>query len=217
MSGLALGSATPFAQIQNTCEQLTPAGEEQYSACIEKMTELASITSKAIMDLFGGVEGFCKLPELPFEECKMGGTGYLDRFQGKDLCAPVMRGFDSAKRPFVTFGVQRFLADKDTHERQETSGGDHAFTLFQRYQDSGDVWMSAGHPSGGMSPLRTAKQQYLDMAGNKYGSLNELEQLLKDGFIPANVGSSEQQTQVELHLKNSFSQVIPMCDPKDEL
>jgi len=57
-------------------------------------------TFPKVVETLGGREAFDQLPTLDIGD-KMGRTGYLDFIRPEDMSAPIMKGVDSAGRPFV--------------------------------------------------------------------------------------------------------------------
>jgi len=107
-------------------------------------------TLPKIVQALGGEEAFMALPVLELDAARgTGRTGYLDFVQPEDMTAPVMRGKDSAGRPFVAFRMQ-LTEDGETRVVVET--------IFRRYI-TGNVWTS-----GGESFICTGKMTDNDIA-----------------------------------------------------
>ncbi len=207
------GSSVPFSAIQGNCLALS---QESFNACVSLMTDAPSTTTQAIMNLFGGIEGFCKLPELPFEDCKLGRTEYLDQFRFKDLCAPVMRGVDCFKRLYVIFGFEKYVADPSTHKEIDSMGSSIA-TLFQRYDYKESFWVLLGSPTESFSRPNVIR---VDENREGLGSLAALEKLLRKESVIQGEGThnvGDKNFNIELRLAHNFNQIKPMCSKSDEL
>jgi len=90
-------------------------------------------TLPKLIEALGGKEAFDALPVLDIGE-ETGRTGYLDFLKPEDVTAPIMRGVDSADRPFVTLRMQReFRGEMRTWVE----------CLFRRYR-TGGVWVTGG-------------------------------------------------------------------------
>jgi hypothetical protein len=89
---------------------------------------------------------------------RMGATGYIDVIKASEMTAPVMKGRDYVRRPFLCVRADILCSD----------GGaviPTFATFFQRYTD-GDLWMACGNlisTIGGMNTVQmTFIQQLID-------------------------------------------------------
>lgn len=78
----------------------------------------------------GGEAAFNQYPILDIGN-RRGATGYLDFLTTQDLTHPIMRGVDSAGRPFISLKLRS--------SRPDDLGEEFVVTLFQRYIDE-DRW-----------------------------------------------------------------------------
>ena len=86
-----------------------------------------------------GVENFVNLPILDL--CgRMGSTDYIDFLAPGDLRAPIMKGIDKYKRPFISMKM------KDKEQKY-----DFVITIFQRYSKYDERWCNVG--CHGANPL----------------------------------------------------------------
>lgn len=87
-----------------------------------------------IINALGGQEAYDALPVLDLGN-RRGGTDYIDFLRGDDLTAPIMKGVDCFRRPFVSF---RYAYAEDDYKTQ------YVETFFQRYTD-GTLWVPGGN------------------------------------------------------------------------
>lgn len=115
---------------------------EQYEELINRVlieqipqTERKDAAHKEIASLFGGEEGFQKLPILDIGE-REGGTGYIDFIDPSEMTAPIMRGVDKYNREFFVIRAKN------------NTTGEHSCTCyFERAGDQPGTW-ATGLKSG---------------------------------------------------------------------
>lgn len=94
---------------------------------------------------------FEKIPVLDIGE-DTGHTGYLDFIQIKQMTAPIMRGVDSAGRPFIAFRLQ-YSVDGGSRKLVQV--------LFRRYR-TGSTWTSAGRGGESFLTISTLKDKDIE-------------------------------------------------------
>lgn len=92
-----------------------------------------------ILDVFGGLEAYEKLPVLNLDNSVFTALhDYVDFIKHSDMTSPIMRGIDKFNRHFVAFRLQF------THEDIRRN---ICCVLFQRYTDQ-NFWVGASNPPG---------------------------------------------------------------------
>jgi hypothetical protein len=101
-----------------------------------KIVEDTQINNFKIINLCGGLLAISNYPVLDLNG-RNGSTDYIDFLQPKDLTAPIMRGIDCFRRPFITF--RYMVSDGRNSDNMEVE------TIFQRYTDDKLCWTSGGY------------------------------------------------------------------------
>ena len=136
-------------------------------------------------------------PILDIGECN-GSTGYLDFITFNDLYAPVMKGYDQYKRPFLVISAVITKSDGSTIKTMET--------FFQRYEDFKNLWHGCGHDGpyflstqGGMNIKQVNFIENL-LENNKVDLTDELMNEVKFGdyFRPFNDNTKPKLVKIEI-------------------
>lgn len=130
-----------------------------FEICKKNMNEILlsqgkeSFTSKLI-DTIGGLESYCKLPELPWSDSfiSVPMSTYIDNIREKDTTASVMRLIDSYGRPGIMLRTceeedSRQIFDRDDISFTCNSTRKSIETIFQRYTSAPYRW-ACGHLHG---------------------------------------------------------------------
>lgn len=132
--------------------QQGPTGLNSFERCKADMQKVLShggeeLITRKVVNIFGGVEGYCNLPELPWSRNFILGMGsdYIDSITQHNVNAPMMRVFDPYKRPGIVLrtceeGVAPYACEDSTRSIE---------TIFQRVTDpaNANYWV-CGHHNG---------------------------------------------------------------------
>lgn len=165
---------------------------EQKKLLSNYKTNFPGMMTETIADLLLNSPSIDEDCQLAWQECFIGGTGYLDQIRPQDLKKPIMWGIDKWGRLYITIKTKlspdpskpvieqslfQWCMNSVTNIFNRTPPARllGTETYFQRFSDMGSIWHVCSHYSHGVPIITIHPDNDINLDG--------LRDLLKNGHI----------------------------------